>query len=177
MISLSSGARIVDFPCEMYNDAIFFKEQAIELDAKTENDWLRWRYLRASIILSFSSFESYLNSFIKARIPDKAFANVFDKAKFPWDFSLRTIVPEITGGKITEDSLKKIRRIAKIRNRLIHYSGDTRLIYEDTNPEGINANNAEKSIQMVRDIIKQLNALIGQQYPPWVDQTHSWIIR
>jgi hypothetical protein len=177
---VSAGAMIVNFPEEMFNDAMYFLEQAKNLSAENNNTWLRWRYLRASIIFSFSSFESYLNSFIKARIqviPDKAFANVFDEAKFSWQFSLDTIFPELTGQKIANKLLKEAKRIARIRNSLVHYSGDTQRIYEESNPEGINVNNAEKGVQMVRDMIKQMNNLVGLKYPPWVDRIRSRTIR
>ena len=170
----------VDFPCEMYNDALFFKEEAKKLDPTSENYRLRWRYLRASIIFSLTSTEAYVNTFISDHVsntlgqPDMA--QKMSKKRLSLDTKLEYILPLTTGKRMDKTKKEWIdyKAIRKIRDRLVHYDKGEE-IYKDKAPYGINMANAEKGIEMVRGIVKQLCALTKKRYPPWVDQTQSWI--
>jgi hypothetical protein len=171
----------VNFPCEMFNDAMYFLEEAKRLNANPQNDWLRWRYLRASLIFSITSLESYVNTFI-SDITTKTLSlpNVADKLskkRLDLETKFDCIIPLITKKHIDKNKKEwsDYKIIKKIRKRLVHYTGGTKIY--DNSDCGINIPNAEKGITMVRGIIKQLNSLIGQKYPPWVDRKHSWIIR
>lgn len=64
MVRFSIDALLVNFPEEMFNDALFFLEEAKKLDKQETNDWLRWRYLRGSIMYSLITLEAYVNIFI-----------------------------------------------------------------------------------------------------------------
>ena len=165
----------------MFNDSIYFLEQAKCISKEPENDWLRWRFLRASIIYSLTSMDSYLNRFIEARIrkiPVENFSEVFSNSRLNRRTKLEIIVPIITNKVIDPKSQEMVdlQKIATIRNRLVHYSGGTK-IYDDADPDGINIANAELAINMVRGMVKLLNELVGEKYPPWVDQTVSKAIR
>ena len=173
---------IVDFPCEMFNDALSFKEAAQYLEKDPEYDWLRWRYFRASIVFSMISLEAYVNTFISDYLrnikkrPQEA--DAFDKKKTFLIPKLKRTIPRVTGKHIdeTKSEWNDLKTITEIRNRLVHYKRGTE-IYKDDDFYGVNIINAEKGVSMVRGIIKQLNALIGQQYPPWVDRPQSWTIQ
>ncbi len=69
------NATIVYFPAEMFNDAMYFLEEAKKLSTSSDNDFLRWRYLRASIIYSFISLEAFANTQIAALIAEKTQAS------------------------------------------------------------------------------------------------------
>lgn len=173
------SARLVHFPAEMFNDAMYFLEEAKKLSASSSNDWLRWRYLRASVIYSFASLEAYVNSFIEGFIAEKLklpkVANDFvNKERLGIPTKLELIIPLIIGKEFdkTKPEWADLQAIKKIRKRLVHYAGDTE-IYNDSDLLGVNIPNAEKGITMVRDMVKQLCALLGVKYPPWVDQTKS----
>jgi hypothetical protein len=56
--------RLVNYPAEMFNDALYFLEEAKKLGSSSKNDWLRWRYLRATILYSFGCLKAYVNSLI-----------------------------------------------------------------------------------------------------------------
>ena len=182
-INFSISARLVNFPAEMFNDTIFFLEEAKKYDVSEENDWLRWRYLRASIIYSYASLESYVNLLIADTLRGvyglRQAAEEFQK-----DRSIRLyakidkIYPNIVGKAISPDwsSYSNFGLINEIRNRLSHFKGGA-AIYNDSDPYGINVTNAEKGVQMVRIVVKILKGLTNEAYPPWVDQQKSKIIR
>jgi hypothetical protein len=57
--------RIVNFSYEMFNDALYFYEQAQQVDPSPQDDLIRWRFLRATILFSFASLESVINGYIR----------------------------------------------------------------------------------------------------------------
>ena len=67
---MKASARVVYFSYEMFNDALYFLEQAKELDPAPHNDWIRWRYLRATILYSFICLESVINGLIIGKAKD-----------------------------------------------------------------------------------------------------------
>jgi hypothetical protein len=164
----------------MYNDAMFFKEEAQKLDPTPENDPLLWRYLRTSIILSLTSLEAYVNTFISdyisstSKLPDMA--QEFTKRRMSLNMKLEYILP-LTLDRRMDKTTKEwtdYQTIRRIRSRLVNYTkGDE--IYKEKALYGINMANVEKGLEMVRGMVKQLCALAKQKYPSWVDQTQSWI--
>ncbi len=179
---VSFGARFVNLPCEMFNDAKYFLEQAKNLGKEPENDWLRWRYLRASIIFSLISLEAYTNTFISDYLRNvekrPKEADAFDRKKLFLTQKFEQTVPQVIGAHIdkTKSEWSDLETVKEIRNRLVHYKRGKE-VYKDSDFYGVNIINAEKGISMVRGMIKQLNTLIGQQYPPWLDRPQSWTIR
>ena len=176
--------RLVSFPAEMFNDALFFLEEAKKLDPTPGNDWLRWRYLRASILYSFACLEAYVNSLIADHLhnvlglPEVA-KNFRNARTINLEAKIDTVYPILVRKKPIDKKRrewKDFETIRTIRNRLAHYKGGTK-IYRDQDPYGVNIPNAEKGIEMVRLMVKYLKQLAGERYPPWVDQTHSKIIR
>jgi hypothetical protein len=172
--------RPADLPRELYNDAMFFKEEAKKLNPTPQNDMLRWRYLRASIILSFTSIEAYVNTFISDYIKNtRKLAEVADgmpTRRLSLNTKLEYIFPLVTGKRLdkTKQEWADYQTMRKIRNKLVHYDkGEA--IYKDKTPLGINEANAEKGLEMVREMAKQMCALTKQKHPSWVDQTQSWI--
>jgi hypothetical protein len=166
----------------MFNDTLFFLEQAKSFDSSHENDWLRWRYLRASIIYSYSSLESYVNLLIADTL-----RNVYGLNQAAEDFQndrsarlynkIDKIYPSIIG-KVVEPNwsiTSDFGAVNEIRNRLSHFKGGTS-IYNDSDKYGINIANAEKSVNMVRAVIKMLHRLSNERFPLWVDQIASMII-
>jgi hypothetical protein len=166
----------------MFNDAMYFLEEARKLGTSSGNMWLRWRYLRASIIYSFTSLESYVNSLIAGLIAEKLklpnVASSFANERLNMPTKLELLIPLIIGKEIdkTQPEWADLQTIKKIRRRIVHYAGGSQ-IFNDDDLYGVNIPNAEKGITMVRGIVKQLSALLGENYPPWVDRKQSRIIR
>jgi len=172
--------RIVNIPAEMFIDAIYFLDEAKKLEEIPENYLLRGRYLRATIILSFFSLEAYMNSFIlghSRKFPVKGLPEkIIRSRKLSFENKFDMIVPFITGklapkrkGKIWKD----FEDIKSIRNRLAHYKGGIG-IYDPKNPIGVNIRNAEKGIEMVKQMVKYLNDLAGSKAPPWIDHPEAY---
>lgn len=173
-------ARIVNIPAEMFIDAIHFLDEAKKLEKIPESYLLRGRYLRASIVLSFFSLEAYMNSFIlghSRKFPVKGLPErIVRSRKLYFEDKFDLIVPFITGeltpkkkGKIWKD----FNRIRDIRDGLAHYKGDVG-IYDPKNPRGVNIRNAEKGIEMVRQMVKYLNKLAGSKAQPWIDHPETY---
>ncbi len=159
---------------------MFFKEEAEKLDPTPENDALRWRYIRASIILSLTSVEAYANSLLSdyinktSDLPDMA--QDFSKRHMSLNTKLQYILPLTTGKRIDKTTKEWVdyQTLRRIRSRLVNYSKGEE-IYKEKTLYGINMTNAEKGIEMVRGMVKQLCVLTKQKCPQWVDQTQSWI--
>jgi hypothetical protein len=166
----------------MFNDAMYFLEQAKKLSDAPENNWLRWRYLRGSILYSFTSIESYVNSFIIGNIINSLnlpeVAKDFENWRLNIEIKFNIIIPILIGKRIDKSSQewRDFQTLKNIRNRITHYSGGTQ-IYNDNDPYGVNLKNAEMGINMVRGMVKQLKTLVGEESPPWVDQKQSITIR
>jgi hypothetical protein len=178
-----SFPRLVSFPAEMFNDALFFLEEAKKLDSSSENDWLRWRYLRATIFYSYACLEAYVNCLISDTLRNIYGLNDASK-EFQMNRSIRLfnkiniVYPNIIGKSLDKSwaTTTHFEVINEIRNRLAHYKGGT-AIYNDKDEFGVNLTNAENGIKMVREIVKMLKKLSGEQYPPWIDEVQSKVIR
>ena len=176
------SVKLVNFPAEMFNDSLYFLEEAKKLEPIPENDWLRWRYLRASILYSFACLEAYVNTLIADHLRNvlglPEVAKNFRKRRISLEAKIDTVYAILVRKSIDKERREwnDFKDIQTIRNRLAHYSGGT-AIYRDQDPYGVNISNAEKGIEMVRLMVKYLKQLAGERPPPWVDQTHSKVIR
>jgi len=179
---VKSSARIVNFTNEMLNDSRYFLEQAKELDPSHENDWLRWRYLRASIIFSLGSFEAFVNVFIITCLKNLELvedANDYPNQRISWETKIDKLIPYLTGQKINKGTVTwaDFKLARTIRSRLMHYCNNSIDIYQDDNPLGVNIKNAEKTINAVRGMMGIINGLIGEPCPSWVNEARSRTIR
>jgi len=174
-------ARLVNFPAEMFNDALFFLEKAKNIEPISENDWLRWRYLRASILYSFSCIEAYVNLLIISRAKKLGLKDVATNIKeenIRLESKIDTIYSSLLGKPIDKSKLywKYFKAIKKIRNEISHYTGGTK-IYNDDEEYGINISNAEKGVEMVRLMIRYLTEISDIECPEWINLTESRIIK
>lgn len=179
--SLKLKVRIVNIPAEMFIDALYFLNEAKKLEDKPENYLLRGRYCRASIILSFFSLEAYMNSFItghKSKIGVEGLAERIIRSKMSFeekfDFILPLITKKLISKKENEKIWKDFEHIRYIRNRLAHYKGDID-IYDPNNEKGVNIKNAERAIEMVKQMITYLNDLASSKTPPWINQPEDYL--
>ena len=169
---------------EMFRDAIYFKEVAESLPEDSSHEFERWRYLRASIIYSFSVIESYINEFIEKSLENKKrslstedeefFKNSleflkrhFEKRKI--EEKLKLGVKLVTGKEIDTSSLeyKDFIELRHIRNMLMHPKNEveTYKLHE----KYVTIKSANKAIETVRGIIKKIHELNGTPPPPFVD--------
>lgn len=176
------SAILVFLPAELFNDALYFLEEAKKLSKQPENDFLRWRYLRASIIYSLTAFETEVNIFITGHIRERLklpnVAEEFAVKRSSIETKVEQLVPILIGKEFNKSTKEWAdwKAVKKIRNRIVHYTGGTE-IYNDNDPLGVNISNAEKAIEAVSGMITQLIQLVGSQVPPWVKQRESRIIR
>lgn len=181
MIEMYATARIVNFPAEMFNDALYFLEEAKKIGPVSGNDWLRWRYLRASILFSFSCIEAYVNLLIISRAEKLGLMDVATNIKngnIRLESKIDTIYSSLLGKPIdkSETHWKYFKDIKKIRNEISHYTGGTK-IYNDDEEYGINISNAEKGVEMVRLMIRYLTEISDISCPGWINPTESRIIK
>lgn len=172
--------RVVYFSREMFNDALYFLEQAQLLDPRPKNDWLRWRYQRATIIYSIACVESVINGLILRRAKEqgnKKLVKAIRKGGIHLPIKILSTYPKLISKKMDKkrNEWKYFDHIRRIRNKITHYSGGTE-IYNDENLNGVTIDNAKKAIEMVRIMVKHLYNLGGNDNPDWVDQKESEII-
>lgn len=168
---------------EMFRDAIYFKEVAESLPEDSSHEFERWRYLRASIIYSFSVIESYINEFIEKSLENKKrslsnedeflknslefLKRYFEKRKI--EEKLKSGVELITGKEFDTSSseYKDFIELRHIRNMLMHPKNEveTYKLHE----KYVTIKSANKAIETVRGIIKKIHELNGTPPPPFVD--------
>jgi len=172
--------RIVNIPAEMFIDAVYFLNKAKKLEAKQANCVLVGRYCRASILLSFFSLEAYMNSFIagyRSKIGVEGLADRVIKSKMSFEEKFDLIIPlitkKLTSKKENEKVWKDFKHVGYIRNRLAHYRGDIG-IYDPNNEKGVNIKNAERAIEMVKQMITYLNDLANSKVPPWINHPNAY---
>jgi len=174
-------AKVVNIPAEMFIDAFHFLAEAKKLEELPENDLLRGRCCRASIVLAFFSLEAYMNAFIQGHRSKFGVEGLSDRIvrskKLSFEDKFDLIVPFILG-KLTPERKARIwkdfEHVRSIRNGLAHYKGGP-AIYEPDNPKGVNIMNAELALEMVRQMIRHLNTLAGSTCPPWINQPESYL--
>ena len=170
---------------DLFRDAIYFKEQAENLPDDPNNNPKRRRYSRASIILSFSTVECFINEFIIKSLSDSTNPNITPSAKKFFEKEKRPVVEKITLGvelitgkrvDISNSAYNGFIRLNKWRNSLVHIK-EYKNIYRvniipsrTKNSEDIaTVYNAEKGINTVRSIIKEIHKLDGTDYPRFID--------
>lgn len=173
---------------EMIKDAIYFKEKAESLPEDSSHEFERWRYLRASIIYSFSVIESYINEFIEKSLENKKrslstedeefFKNSleflkrhFEKRKI--EEKLKLGVKLVTGKEIDTSSLeyKDFIELRHIRNMLMHPK--TEVETYKLHKTYVTIKSANNAINTAKGIIKKIHELDGAPPPPFVELTHS----
>ena len=178
---------VFSFSPEMFNDALYFKEIAENLP-EDPSAFEQWRYLRASIIFSFTAIESYINTFIEKSLENKKLIVSNENEKFLKNIlvflkkhlksrsieeKLKVGVKLITGKEIDTRSSEYsgFIHLKDIRNKLIHSKSE-----EETyriHREDITIENANKAIETVRGLIKKIHELDGTPYPQFVDRKQS----
>jgi hypothetical protein len=120
-----------------------------------------------------------MNSFIaghRSKIGVKGLADRFIKSKMSFEEKFDLIIPLITNkltSKENEKVWKDFRHIRYIRNRLTHYKGD-KGIYDPNNEKGVNIKNAERAVEMVKQMITYLNDLANSEVPPWINHPQAY---
>lgn len=161
----------------MFNDALYFLEQAKHFDLSPKNDWCRWRYLRATILYSLACIESVVNGLIIGKAKNQGNQKLVRRIKYGRTsiyYKVKNIYPKLMGKSMNTESeeWKNFDHIRKIRNKITHYSGGTE-IYNEDNIYGVNIYNAEKAIKMVRIFVKYLYELGNLTPPNWIHQQKS----
>ncbi len=169
---------------ELFSDAIYFKEQAENLSDNPNNNPKRRRYSRASIIFSFSTIECFINEFIIKSLSNPPNPNITPSAKRflnerPSTKEKITLGVELITGErvdISNSAYNGFNRLILWRNSLVHieeYKNMHRV--NITPPRNENDTdvatvfNAEKGIETVRAIIKEIHKLDGTDYPEFID--------
>ena len=141
----------VDLSSEMFRDALFFREKAT-LIPSTEC-FIRWRYVRASIIYFCCALESWVNSTLTKKLQEKEKMQVLPRFEHDLlnyllneDFyephnpvikiniptKLRRTLPQVLSlQEIDDEIINQYLELVKLRNRIIHFSSkDLEIVYE-----------------------------------------------
>ena len=141
----------VDLSSEMFRDALFFREKATFIPS-TEC-FIRWRYVRASIIYFCCALESWVNSTLTKKLQEKQKVQVLPRFEHDLlnfllneDFyephnpviklniptKLRKTLPQVLSlQEIDDEIINQYLELVKLRNRIIHFSSkDLETVYE-----------------------------------------------
>jgi hypothetical protein len=141
----------VDLSSEMFRDALFFREKAT-LIPSTEC-FIRWRYVRASIIYFCCALESWVNSTLTKKLQEKQKVQILPRFEHDLlnfllneDFyephnpviklniptKLRKTLPQVLSLQEIDDKIiNQYLELVKLRNRIIHFSSkDLEAVYE-----------------------------------------------
>jgi hypothetical protein len=168
--------RVVHLPSEMFNDVLYFKEAAESLPTDPNHDFERWRYLRAAIIFSFITIESYINEFIKSSLEKKKLSpsakKFLENSRRSTSEKLTLGVELITGKEfdIASSEYNNFERLQKTRNKLIHFKGEREIYTRD-----ITIPRVEEAIETVRGLIKKIHELDDTPYPQFIDKKKSFM--
>ena len=161
----------VNFPEEMFNDALDFAEKANEAE-HIKDIFGTWRWTRLCIICSALCFESYLNQLVdihQAKLP----ADVESIKRKSIEDKLFDVFPRhgILSSPIDKgrQPYQELAWLVKLRNELVHYKGGQKgkELYE----RELTPFNAKRAVEAVRRMILHLNTLSSTPTPPWVNQT------
>lgn len=135
--SLFFSATVTNMASEMFSDALFFRKQSQD----SCDEFVQWRYYRASIIYFCISAEAWINSLLRDALKTKDNLD-------PTQVKLRSALGQDSeimprGVKLTihaklyehlprlwkyeidsslDDALKRFLELSKLRNRIVHYS-------------------------------------------------------
>ncbi len=157
---IKSEEIIINNPFELFNDALLFFEEINNIEDKLDNRFKRWRYIRLTIVCSLMSLESYINNFLI-----KEGNNGINVKKTALEDKLTNGMEKTAGKSINKESktYEDFLFCKKIRNNLVHFDGDINIYKEQLSPT-----NAGKSINMVREIIKEVHKINNSKAPEWV---------
>jgi len=166
---------LVNYPQQIFNDALYSLEEAKKLD-KNKTPFEYWKYCTWSIVSSTISVESYLTDYLKSIKDDMGSQlstiyesgtreqirskGIFFNIKFIELITNNTIIDN------NDDDWNAISDAISLRNDLVHYRKIG--IFNS-----INDTNAENGIKACRDLIKKFHSAIGTNYPIWVDKRQS----
>ncbi|MFC1507199.1 hypothetical protein ACFLQ6_09050 [Thermoproteota archaeon] len=189
--SLSGSFRIRNLTYEMYNDAMYFKEQAKKLPTEPKYDFQRWTYLRASIIVSLIAIESFINLFLKQHfnyldvstqsclfVGNNGKPKASKLRRLPIDVKLTMGIKLVTGKTfdVTKEPYKSYKRFKKIRNDLVHFEGTSKQDRKKHNND-FTIDNAENVLKTIRSMMKKIHKFEDATPPEWIRQTRSAVIK
>jgi len=165
---------------EMYNDGLYFMEQA----AKSKGTFEKWRYQRFAVISFASSFESFLNRRILSKLnegvkkvanwkeikyfltfggpPPKGFSTIKDKIK---------VTAKLYGVNylsINSVKFKKFQEVIFLRNSIVHYSASN---LQKVYGEKID-NISSQAAKLLRDLVKEYCHLLKLEIPSFYLETN-----
>jgi hypothetical protein len=121
-----------------------------------------------------------MNSFIaghESKIGVEGLADRVIKSKMSFEEKFDLIIPLITKKLTSKKENKKVwkdfEHVRYIRNRLTHYKGNIG-IYDPNNEKGVNIKNAERAIEMVKQMITYFNDLANSEVPPWINHPKAY---
>ena len=166
---IAYGLNLVDLKQELFNDALWYLEQAKGLPKDSSHDRMRWRYLRASLLFLFSCLDATVNGLLKTKMSGDSW-NSFSRLGIE-----RKLGPllELTFGKPIDrktDVWRNFKESKKLRVTLEHYEGGAEIYSEKT---GITIDNVGKGIENVMAILKEVYRISGIRPHPFVSQTNS----
>ena len=168
---LGAHGIVVNFPEEMFNDALDFAARAVEADQR-KSLFSTWRWARLAIICSALCFESYLNQLVdihRAKIPvdiDTVKRKGIEAKLFEVFPCCGILSSPLDKGR---QPYQDIAWLIALRNELVHYKGGAkgRDLYE----RNLTSVNAKRAVEAVRRMIVHLNSLTSTPTPAWVNQT------
>lgn len=161
-----ADAIIVSFEQQTFNDALHFLERA---DGLTEDHvFERWSYFTWTIVAADTCMESYLNSFITAKLKEQS-SKIFDDIPFNFDKKINLFIEQVLTLVIdkSDKGWQDIKDTVQLRNKILHHKTSSAIFNE------LNRNNAEKAINACRELVKKLHKAEGAQHPTWIDKTKS----
>lgn len=193
-VYMRGSVTITNMSSEMFNDALFYKEQA----QKTENIFTKWRYYRSALINYCISVEAWVNKLLTVELEkrqsaeplvdkyQKLYSSLIEDLEFPPQGiklsnykKLKEYLPELYGFKVLPDSsldnvIDKYIKITKYRNKIIHYSqGNYKTVY---NTEDLKEciDNAPKNIEELFNELNNASEKLKELgYPLWFKERQS----
>jgi len=176
---------ITNMPEEMFNDALFYQEQANSAQGIFE----KWRFLRSSIVNFCASAEAWVQNFIVAKLRAKQSPNQREQdwldfltipgSSYPGSttvksrfFSILSMALDINlrNNQDYQAVVDKYIEIANLRNHLLHFSAAYHSeVYNDGKVEYYSSN----APQIVGELIKKICSIAGTTPPVWLDYTQS----
>ncbi|SCW86176.1 hypothetical protein SAMN04487970_10774 [Paenibacillus tianmuensis] len=169
---------------EMFNDGLFYVEQAEKLENQ-ESKFNHWRYCRAAIISFCAAAEAEIAKLIVGSLKKQSRLSPDDKRilKFLTDpnFKTKNIPTDLASISRKYNYLRKLNKLkwksldakydnlTKLRNKIIHYSFSAHdAVYSD------NIFMASKDASViVKNYIKELYTVANENPPQWVNSTAS----
>lgn len=168
---------VVDLPQEMFNDALFFREQITLLS--TNQHFAKFRYTRAAIIFFCCALEGYINQLLVEKLkekqehstlssPDQKLLTALIDPNFIISISINKKIKEHLPRLFKIQPAKEIEQrcinLTFCRNEIVHYS--------QKEFEKVYSNKAEQFVLNAPDIIKSFIGMYSA-VPHYFNKTHS----